>query len=581
MKDGEVLSERYRVICRIGRGGTSTVYKVEDRVLHKKWALKIFFANEQYGEIFEREIRLLCCLNHPGLPRVVDVIRTREGQGIVMDLLEGETLDHQKGPRGYPFSENQVLRWGCQICDILDYLHRQDPPIIYGDLKPANLLLRPDGSIMLLDLGISRSMITPFYAAPEQLSKNQPLTPQTDLYGLGKTLYVLLNRRNGTEKTPVDELLRHLTNPEPSKRGKSAAEVRSAIQQILSGQSAERQQNTFFKKWNPRRGNSSPDNVGFGKKWRLSFPRITMLLALIISTSVIGVVHIKNINHFHQKQKNNAKAVQTGSDESIHETSSDDAADAKTHSKERKSEAFRKEITAILNVPSEQRDYKAFAACLSKWRQILEDRDDEAGRATPGERYRRAKEERQCAEYYLTYEEELESKAQVPRTEAEGLLLDAEKRLDEVDTDRSNLSSDTVSQEKSAVLSLLLNLYQRSNRTEQALQTVNQLLTWKKSAESRNVRQNPEYSQKELHLVRLNLLLDLDRHDEARQELNFLIKQYPQYLKSYLSMISYDYRTGRLDEAVSIYQLAEKNGDVAQNPDFQVMRTKLHNAGAM
>lgn len=153
MKDGEVLSERYRVIRRIGRGGTSMVYQVEDRSLHKTWALKVFFDKSEYGEIFEREIRLLCRLNHPGLPRVVDVIQTREGQGIVMDLLEGKTLDHLKGGHGYTFPEKQVLQWGCQICDILEYLHRQDPPIVYGDLKPANLLLRPDGNIMLLEIG--------------------------------------------------------------------------------------------------------------------------------------------------------------------------------------------------------------------------------------------------------------------------------------------------------------------------------------------------------------------------------------------------------------------------------------------
>lgn len=564
MKDGEVLSERYRVIRRIGRGGTSMVYQVEDRSLHKTWALKVFFDEAEYGEVFEREIRLLCRLNHPGLPRVVDVIQTREGQGILMDLLEGETLDHLKGRDGYTFPEKQVLQWGCQICDILEYLHHQDPPIIYGDLKPANLLLRPDGNIMLLDLGISRSMITPFYAAPEQLDKSRPLTPQTDLYGLGKTLAVLSGRRNAADKMSADELdglIGQLTNADPLKRGKSAAEVRSSIQQILNG---------HF---------TLPKKSDRGKRSFLL--KITVPLVLTISGLAVGTIHFKHIHHFNQKQKK----IEAGNLR-LQEAASVESAERDLSPESGKRKALQQNIAAILNEPSDKRDYKALAEHLNEWRQILVYKGDEGDQMTPRERYHRAQEERQCAEYYLTYEEELESKAQVPRTEAEGLLLDAEKRLAEVDPDGTGLSSEAISKEQSAVLSLLLNLYQRSNRAEQALGVVNKLLNPYDDSNSveetgDDSEQGAEYSLKELHMTKLNLLLDLDRHDEAYREFNLLLKQYPKYLKSYLSMISYDYGTGRMDEAVKIYHLAEQHGDIANNPDFAVMRTKLQNAGAI
>lgn len=565
MKDGKVLSERYRVICRIGRGGTSTVYKVEDRLLHKTWALKIFSDETAYDEIFEREIRLLCRLNHPGLPRVADIVETQEGRGIVMDLLEGDTLDHMKGPHGYDFPEEQILKWGCQLCDILEYLHSREPPIIYGDLKPANILLRPDGNIMLLDLGISRSMITPFYAAPEQLEKEKELTPQTDLYGLGKTLEVLSGKRKSVRKTPVTELIAHLTDPDPLQRGQSAAEVRSSIRKILNGNLLEQDE-------------EKPLQKNFAKP-------IILFLMLILPVLAVGTVYFQNSS---QKQKKKAPAAQMdGGVSDSRRTLSEESEKAAPNGTQGK--VLKRKISDLMEEPSGQRDDKMLAALLAQWRQLLEsgrNRD----RTTAGENYQVARDERECAEYYLTYEEELKNEAQIPETEAEGLLLDAEKRLNEAEDGDPDISANLISKENITVLSLLLTLYQRNGRTEQALKVTDRLLlleskagsfySEKEATGSPRLNRSP-CSLKELHMIRLNLLLDADRHDEAYQEFERLIHAYPNELKSYLSMMSYDYRTGRLDEAVKLYHLAEKRGDISQNPDFKAMKTKLQNEGAM
>ena len=143
------------------------------------------------------EASLLSKLDHPMIVDIVDIITTDKYIYVVMDYVEGVSLDKVIREEG-PQSEENVQDWTMQICDALDYLHKQDPPIIYRDMKPSNIMLRPDGYVKLIDLGVAReykdqskkdtiAFGTEGYAPPEQYGKAQT-DPRADIYALGATM---------------------------------------------------------------------------------------------------------------------------------------------------------------------------------------------------------------------------------------------------------------------------------------------------------------------------------------------------------------------------------------------------------
>jgi len=203
-----IIKDRYQVKKVLGDGGMSRVYLVEDIRLHRKqWALKEMAPSgtpEEHQEMktqFEREAQILCRLNHTNLPKVTDYFIEADNHYLVMEFIEGETLfDVAERTKG--FIKEDVLRdWGVQLCEALEYLHSQTPPIIYRDIKPKNIILTPDGRIKLIDFGIARlfdmhkvsdTIIigTPGFASPEQYGKGQT-DQRSDIYSLGATLYNL------------------------------------------------------------------------------------------------------------------------------------------------------------------------------------------------------------------------------------------------------------------------------------------------------------------------------------------------------------------------------------------------------
>lgn len=213
---GSVVDGKYKVLNKIGQGGMSVVYLALNERANKTWAIKEVrkdgvqdFATVKQGLIAETNI--LKSLSHKYLPSIVDVIDDGDTFLIVMDYIQGKSLNtilkESMEQEGYPISVEDTISWGKQLCDVLYYLHTRPNPIIYRDMKPANVMLRPTGEISLIDFGTARvfktgnsedttCLGTPGYAAPEQYGGNGQSRPQTDIYCLGATLHHLITGRN-------------------------------------------------------------------------------------------------------------------------------------------------------------------------------------------------------------------------------------------------------------------------------------------------------------------------------------------------------------------------------------------------
>ncbi len=222
-----ILQGRYRIVRLLGQGGMGAVYEAIDQRLDTTVALKeTLFADERLRKQFEREAKLLAGMHHPALPRVSDHFAEGEGQFLVMQFIPGEDLAQMTARKQGPFPPDQVLTWGDQLLDALDYLHTQNPPIIHRDIKPQNLKLTGRGQIILLDFGLAKGQsagvsvvttsasiygYTPNYAPLEQI-QGLGTDARSDIYALSATLYHLI-----TAVKPPDALTRAaaLVNGQP------------------------------------------------------------------------------------------------------------------------------------------------------------------------------------------------------------------------------------------------------------------------------------------------------------------------------------------------------------------------------
>ena len=212
---GTIIEGKYEVLKLIGKGGMSKVYLAMDKNLNKQWAIKEIErkAYDKNNEVVVAsamaEANMMKKLDYPSLPRIVDIIEKENVIYVVMDYIEGETLSSVLSKEGAQPQE-VVIEWAKELCRVLDYLHTQNPPIIYRDMKPANIMLQPNGNIKLIDFGIAReykeqnladtvSLGTKGYAAPEQFGGKGQTDARTDVYCLGVTLYHLLTGQNPCE----------------------------------------------------------------------------------------------------------------------------------------------------------------------------------------------------------------------------------------------------------------------------------------------------------------------------------------------------------------------------------------------
>lgn len=228
---GQIIDDKYEILKLIGQGGMSRVYLAMDKRLNKQWAIKEIEkrAKDKNNEIVIQsaiaEANLIKQLDHPAIVRIVDIIDNGDVIYIIEDYIEGETLSSVLETQGAQPQE-LVIEWALQICEALEYLHTRKPPIIYRDMKPANVMIKPDGNIKVIDFGIAReykdqsladtvSLGTKGYAAPEQFGGKGQTDARTDVYCLGVTLYHLLTGQNPCEPPYEIYPIRHW-NPQLS-----------------------------------------------------------------------------------------------------------------------------------------------------------------------------------------------------------------------------------------------------------------------------------------------------------------------------------------------------------------------------
>lgn len=225
---GSLVDGKYKILSKIGHGGMSVVYMAINEKANKTWAIKevrkdgkMDFNTVRQGLM--AEIETLKKLKHPNLPSIVDVIEDEDSFIIVMDYIEGRSLDKIIEESGAQ-SESDVVEWAKQLCDVFGYLHSRTPAIIYRDMKPANVMLKPDGNIMVIDFGTAKNyeielgettgIGTIGYAAPEQYigSGLGRSDARTDIYCLGITLYHLLTNIDPCKNLINDKSIRKI-NP--------------------------------------------------------------------------------------------------------------------------------------------------------------------------------------------------------------------------------------------------------------------------------------------------------------------------------------------------------------------------------
>lgn len=252
---GSIIDGKYKILNKVGQGGMSIVYLAMNEKANKQWAIKEVrkdgvkdFELIKQGLIVETD--MLKKLSHPSLPSIVDVIEDDDTFLIVMDYIQGNPLSKTLEEYGAQSQEN-VVEWAKQLCDVLGYLNSRKPPIIYRDMKPANVMLKPDGSITLIDFGTAREykskniadttcLGTIGYAAPEQFGGMGQTDARTDIYCLGATLYHLVTGMNPCEppyeirpirqinpalSSGLEKIIIKCTQRDPNARYQSCAEL--------------------------------------------------------------------------------------------------------------------------------------------------------------------------------------------------------------------------------------------------------------------------------------------------------------------------------------------------------------------
>lgn len=264
-REGTVLDGKYEIWKEVGRGGMSIVYLARDNRLNKQWAVKEIKNDGSKStrtllKGLEREANILKNVDHPVLPRIVDIINQEGVIYVVMDFIEGETISDRLKKEGAQPQE-LVIEWGLQLASALDYLHNMNPPVIYRDMKPSNVMIKPEGGVKLIDFGTAKeydvennadttALGTRGYAAPEQFgdSKGRGIyntDERTDIYNLGATLYHIVTGMNPCEppyeirpirewnpslSSGLEKILLKCTQADPKDRYQNCSELMYALE---------------------------------------------------------------------------------------------------------------------------------------------------------------------------------------------------------------------------------------------------------------------------------------------------------------------------------------------------------------
>jgi eukaryotic-like serine/threonine-protein kinase len=301
-QDEVLLHDRYQLGTTLGSGGFSAVYRAHDLQSGREVAIKqIRLAGLNVQETieatdtFNRELSLLAVLRHPQVPRLYDQFRDREHWYLVLEYLEGTTLEtylEMRTAQGQPLQVDEAIAIGLQLCRVLEYLHTRQPPVIFRDLKPGNIMRSPGGRLSLIDFGIARhfrpgqardtrALGSPGYAAPEQYGRAQT-TPQSDLYSLGALLHALLSGQDPSEQpvglaplrlgssAPENELAalaQRMLAFDPGERPATVHEVAATLEAIRR----ERVSQDGARIWQPPTPQDLPSSMG-GQRLYLQLP---------------------------------------------------------------------------------------------------------------------------------------------------------------------------------------------------------------------------------------------------------------------------------------------------------------------
>lgn len=272
LETSRLLNNRYEILSELGAGGFGAVYKARDTqaqgklVAVKQINLQDLSAQDiiTATSTFNREADILSSLSHPLLPRIFDRFSDPEHWYLTMTFIDGQTLDEyaeerlaspQRNQPGLPLDE--ALAIALQLCDVLAYLHTQQPPVIFRDLKPGNIMRTRNGRLYLIDFGIARHFKpgqardtipfgSPGFAAPEQYGRAQT-TPQADIYSLGALCFFLVSGDDPSEHpfhfpplpghevdglAELNALVQRMVALNPAERPADIAEVRDTLQHI-------------------------------------------------------------------------------------------------------------------------------------------------------------------------------------------------------------------------------------------------------------------------------------------------------------------------------------------------------------
>lgn len=262
---GTVLQSRYRVERVLGKGGMGHVYVVRDeRFANAKSLRSMKEMIPRFSDLhtnmanFEREANVLDGLRHPSIPRVYDSFVEFNRAYLVLEYIDGLDLEQVVERQAGLMPPDTVAGWMIQLCDIVGYLHSQNPPVIFRDLKPSNVILTPEGRIVLIDFGIAKvfqtddyqtNVGTQGYAAPEQYERKAEI--RSDIYALGAMMHHLLTKSDPRFQAPfsfherpprafnpaitpaLEAVVVRCLQHDKEKRYQNVLELRQAIEQAI------------------------------------------------------------------------------------------------------------------------------------------------------------------------------------------------------------------------------------------------------------------------------------------------------------------------------------------------------------
>lgn len=252
---GKIIANKYQLLSCIGNGGMSKTYLAMSTRVNKQWAIKVISkkGNVILLDSVRKQNQILMKLAHPCIPQVIDIEEDEQHIYIVREYLQGEAMDVLIREKG-AIPVETAIEWAITLCDVLSYLHTRTPAIIFRDMKPANIVVHPDGvQLKLVDFGIMRQyephkkqdttvLGTKGYAAPEQYGGAGQTDARTDIFALGMTLHHMVTGRNpiNAPYVPIrqvnpslpqilEDIIARCVEPDANKRFQTAEELKKAL----------------------------------------------------------------------------------------------------------------------------------------------------------------------------------------------------------------------------------------------------------------------------------------------------------------------------------------------------------------